>query len=99
MHYQEELTLSSLCSQFHLSVSHLSDLLKRQSGQTFLQILHEVRIRHACGLLSSTQMSMEHIAMEVGYGSYKTFSRIFKQHKKATPSDYRKSHQLQISFI
>ncbi len=99
MHYQEELTLASLCTHFHLSVSHLSDLFKRHSGQTFLQILHEVRIRHACGLLASTDMSMEHIALEVGYGSYKTFSRIFKQQKSVTASDYRKSHQIQNAFI
>lgn len=92
LHYQEELTLSGVCATFHLSVSHLSELFKKHSGQTFLQVLHDVRIRHACGLLVSTEMSMEQLAMEVGYGSYKTFSRIFKHRKGLTPSDYRKSH-------
>jgi AraC-like DNA-binding protein len=91
LHYQDELTLSGVCAAFHISVSHLSDLFKKHSGQTFLQVLHDVRIRHACGLLVSTDMSMEHLALEVGYGSYKTFSRIFKLRKGVTPSDYRKS--------
>lgn len=92
LHSQDELTLSDVCAAFHLSVSRLSDLFKKHSGQTFLQVLHDVRVRHACGLLVSSEMSMENVALEVGYGSYKTFSRIFKLRKGVTPSEYRKSH-------
>lgn len=31
------------------------------------------------------------IALEVGYGSYKTFSRIFRESKGIVPKDYRKA--------
>ena len=34
-------------------------------------------------------MSIAEIAMEVGYGSFKTFSRVFREHKGMTPSQYR----------
>ncbi|MUT65135.1 helix-turn-helix domain-containing protein [Paenibacillus sp. NEAU-GSW1] len=41
-------------------------------------------------MLVSTEMSVAEIALEVGYGSYKTFSRIFHKKKGIVPKDYRK---------
>ncbi|MFD0588173.1 helix-turn-helix domain-containing protein [Paenibacillus sp. GCM10027627] len=89
-HYQDELALSDLASQFSISVSRISELIKEATGQTFLHFLRDLRIRHACGLLASTEMSVAEIAMEVGYGSYKTFSRTFKESKGISPVEYRK---------
>lgn len=88
-HYQEELTLGDLSKQFHFSTSHLSESFKRFVGKNFVDFLHELRIRHACGLLSSTEMNISDIALEVGYGSYNTFARVFRQKKGQTPQDYR----------
>lgn len=89
-HYQEEITLSGIAEHFHFSPSHLSESFKRCIGKNFLDFVHELRIRHACGLLSSTEMNISDIAMEVGYGSYKTFSRVFRIKKGMTPQNYKK---------
>jgi AraC-like DNA-binding protein len=53
--------------------------------------LHELRIRHSCALLQSTDMSISEIAYEVGYGSYNAFIRVFKEIRGVSPSEYRKS--------
>jgi AraC-like DNA-binding protein len=89
-HYQDDLALSDLASRFSLSVSRISEVIKETTGQTYVQFLRDLRIRHACGLLASTEMSVAEIAMEVGYGSYKTFSRVFRESKGLVPKDYRK---------
>ncbi|MDQ8737317.1 AraC family transcriptional regulator [Paenibacillus sp. LHD-38] len=89
-HYQDELALSDLASRFSLSVSRISEVIKQTTGQTFVHFLHDLRLRHACSLLVSTDMSVAEIALEVGYGSYKTFSRIFRETKGVVPKDYRK---------
>ncbi|MBP1965947.1 AraC family transcriptional regulator [Paenibacillus aceris] len=89
--YQEELALSDLASQFSMSASRISEVIKQTTGQTFVHFLHDLRLRHACSLLVSTDMSVTEIAHEVGYGSYKTFSRIFRESKGIVPKDYRKS--------
>lgn len=89
-HFKEELTLNSVAGHFRISPVYLSALFRKKSGRTFLQHIHEVRLRHACGLLSSTDMKVSDIAMESGYGSYNTFSRIFREQKGTTPNDYRK---------
>jgi AraC-like DNA-binding protein len=97
MHYREDLTLSGLAERFGFSVPYLSELFKRTVGQNFVTFVHDVRIRQACGLLISTEMSVLDIALETGYGSYNTFARIFRESKNMTPAAYRKSHALQLS--
>lgn len=88
--YQEDLALSDLASRFSMSVSRISEVIKQTTGQTFVHFLHDLRLRHACSLLVSTDMSVTEIALEVGYGSYKTFSRIFRESKGIVPKEYRK---------
>ncbi|NQX68555.1 helix-turn-helix transcriptional regulator [Paenibacillus alba] len=88
--YQEDLALSDLASRFSMSISRISEVIKQTTGQTFVHFLHDLRLRHACSLLVSTDMSVTEIALEVGYGSYKTFSRIFRESKGVVPKDYRK---------
>ncbi|MGG1552542.1 helix-turn-helix domain-containing protein [Paenibacillus ferrarius] len=89
--YQEDLALSDLAARFSLSVSRISEVIKQTTGQTFVHFLHDLRLRHACSLLVSTDMSVTEIALEVGYGSYKTFSRIFRESKGVVPKEYRRT--------
>lgn len=91
LHYQEDLSLADLSAKFSMSISRISEVIKQTTGQTFVHFLHDLRLRHACGLLVSTEMSVSEIALEVGYGSYKTFSRIFHEKKGVVPKDYRRT--------
>jgi AraC-like DNA-binding protein len=96
-HYQDDdITLNGIADHFHFSASHLSECFKKSVGNNFVNFLHELRIRHACGLLSSTEMNISDIAMEVGYGSYKTFSRVFRNKKGMTPQSYRHRNQVHL---
>jgi AraC-like DNA-binding protein len=88
--YQEDITLSGLATRFSMSLSRISEVIKETTGQNFLHFLHDLRIRHACSLLASTKMSVSEIALEVGYGSYQTFSRVFRESKGMVPKNYRK---------
>lgn len=88
--YQEELSLAGLAKRFSLSASRMSEVIKEATGQTFVHFLHDLRLREACSLLVSTDMSVMDISNEVGYGSYKTFSRMFKASKGIAPTAYRK---------
>jgi len=88
--YQEDLMLSDLAARFSMSLSRISEVIKETTGQNFLHFLHDLRLRHACSLLVSTEMSVSEIALEVGFGSYQTFSRAFRESKGMVPKDYRK---------
>lgn len=90
--YHEDITLSALAARFSMSASRISEVIKATTGQTFVRFLHDLRVRHACSLLASTEMSVSEIALEVGYGSYATFARVFRDSKGMVPNAYRKKH-------
>lgn len=89
-YYWDHLTLDHLSKQFRISVPHLSRSFKEHLGRNFVAYLHDIRIRHACSLLICSDMKVTTIAAEVGFESFKTFSRVFKNSKKVTPTEYRK---------
>ncbi|PYI55639.1 helix-turn-helix transcriptional regulator [Paenibacillus flagellatus] len=72
---------------------------KRHTSLIFVQFLHEVRIRHACSLLVCTDMSVFDIAIEVGFGSYPSFLRIFLELNGVAPGEYRKHYHPQEGTI
>ncbi|RAV01439.1 AraC family transcriptional regulator [Paenibacillus sp. YN15] len=89
--YQEQLSLSGLANTFHMNRTYLSEELRRHTGKSFLQLLHEIRLRQACALLASTDMTICAIAYEAGYGSSQTLHKAFLKYKGTTPGEYRGS--------
>ncbi|NHN31435.1 AraC family transcriptional regulator [Paenibacillus agricola] len=90
-HYLEDLSLMSLAEAFGHSPSRITECIRDQVGVTFLHFLHEVRVRHACSLLLTTDHAVTDIGYEVGFQSFKTFSRIFREQKGTTPTAYRRN--------
>ncbi len=92
--YQDELSLTDLARRFSFSVSRMSEVIKEATGQTFVRLVHDLRLRQAASLLVSTDMSVTDIAHEVGFGSYKTFVRMFKEAKGVAPTEFRKRKRI-----
>lgn len=93
LHYREPISLSVLSGLFGMSHSYWSRSFKEHLGQNFTDFLHEVRIRHACSLLDTSDLSVLDISLEVGFGSIRTFLRSFQQIKGMTPTEYRRSRR------
>lgn len=90
-HFLEKLTLEELARKFGVSVPYISRYFKKNIGKGFLEYLHELRVERAAGMLKSTNMSVIDISVETGFESYRTFSRVFRDLKGQTPTEYRKS--------
>lgn len=88
--YMQNITLNSLANNFFINSFYISKLFKERMGINFVDFLHDIRIRHACSLLTSTEMPITDIAAEVGFNSYVTFTRVFFQRKGINASSYRK---------
>lgn len=89
--FLEKLTLEELAKKFGVSIPYISRYFKKNVGKGFLDYLHELRIERAAGMLKSTNMSVIDISVEVGFESYRTFSRVFREMKGQTPSEFRKN--------
>lgn len=71
---------------------YLSDYLNRVVGKNFYQYINDLRIAHAVNLISTTQDSLESIAVSSGYEHYSRFHRQFIKRMGMTASDYRMQH-------
>ncbi len=84
------ITLNDLAEILGLSLSRTSHVLKEEFGKSFNELLNSARIRRACDLLSTTQLTIRHIAILSGFSNEYYFSRVFKQHTQLPPGEYRK---------
>ncbi|EPG4007272.1 transcriptional regulator ChbR [Providencia stuartii] len=76
------------------SQEYLTRATKRYCGKTPMQIINEIRINFAKKQLEITNYSITDIAFESGYSSPSLFVKKFKEATSLTPSEYRKSLQL-----
>lgn len=89
-HLSEEISLSVLSEEFHLSAQYISQLFKSEIGVNFLAYLTNIRMEKAKSLLVSTSLSIAEVAEQSGYGDYRVFTKVFRKNEGITPSQYRK---------
>lgn len=89
-HYADpDLSIDVLSGMFKISPSYLSRIFKREKGTGVLPYLQHKRMTQAMVLLSTTNLKIREVAMQVGYLSDQTFTRTFKSVTGSTPSAYR----------
>lgn len=89
-HLAEEVSLSVLAEEFHLSAQYISQLFKNEIGVNFLSYLTSIRMEKAKKLLLSTALSITEISDMSGYADYRVFTKVFKKMEGTTPSQYRR---------
>lgn len=84
------IALSDIAEHFHLSEPYLSKYIHDKSGKTFGDLLINIRMKKAKTLLRNGNMTVENVAMAVGYPNVEHFNRVFKRKMGMTPVQYRK---------
>ena len=84
-----DITLDDLAEKFFLSKPYLSKYIKEKSGMTFGDLVKKIRMKKAKALLKSSNMTVENIAMSVGYQNVEHFIRLFKKAYDMTPMQFR----------
>ena len=89
-HLSEDISLSVLAEEFHLSAQYISQLFKSEIGVNFLAYLTNIRMERAKKLLLSTALPIGEISEQLGFGDYRVFTKVFKKSEGVTPSQYRR---------
>lgn len=84
-----DITLDDLAEKFFLSKPYLSKYIKEKSGMTFGDLVKKIRMKKAKALLKSSNMTVENIAISVGYQNVEHFNRLFKKAYDMTPMQFR----------
>jgi AraC-like DNA-binding protein/mannose-6-phosphate isomerase-like protein (cupin superfamily) len=89
-HSAETVSLGEMAALINLSKSAFCKFFKRTTGKTFSDYLSEIRVGHACHLLSETDDTISEIAYRSGFESLTYFNRVFLRKKGVRPRDFRK---------
>lgn len=91
------ITVQALASTLGLSVRQTERTIKQFYGMTFTQKRNMARLSAAAHFLTTTTMTISHIAETVGYSSLEQFCSAFKINYGMSASRYRLSRSAQIS--
>lgn len=88
-YWDAQWNLAACADVLRMNKSTLSRRFAAESGQSFRDTLHQVRIREAKRLLQETDLPLEEISRLTGYSHQTYFNAKFKQLEACTPLAYR----------
>ncbi len=98
LHYMEEhydtISLGDLASFFGYSERQIQRIIQKATGKSFMENIQLHRIRRAENLLLKSKLTIEEIALQVGYSSSNNFRRIFYKYHQMMPNEYREQFTL-----
>lgn len=85
----KDASLSVFASSHNMDIYTISRIIKKQTGSTFKQLLEARKLDQACFLLKNTTLTVEEIALNIGYENLSFFYRLFQKNYQLTPREYR----------
>lgn len=84
-----KLTLNDIAGELYVSHNYLRYLIKEKTGMSFVKYVTELRLERAALILSTTDMKVQEVALEVGFEDAGYFTRVFTKKYECSPSKYR----------
>lgn len=90
-HFAEPLTLAKASAEFGYTSSYFSDVFAKKFNGGFSKFINTLRVEEAKKRLCGEE-EISSIAFSCGFGSIRTFNRVFKEQTDSTPREYRNLH-------
>lgn len=98
-HLYETISVKDLCIYVGYSTSYFSALFKKETNNSIIKYIHQLKIEQACKLLISSSLSLNEISNNLAYSSLSHFIGTFKKITGTTPQAYRKTaHPHMLSY-
>ncbi len=88
--YTEEIYVQEIASKLNMSVASFSRYFKHHTRKTFSDYVTEIRIGHACRLLTEDDYSISEISYKSGFDNLSNFYRHFRKITGIIPKEYKK---------
>ncbi len=89
----ETLTLQSVSDRLHVSASYLGPNIKKNAGDTFINLLIRKRMAVALNLLQNSDSRIAEIARRCGYSDQSYFGYCFKKFYGVSPAKMRQERE------
>jgi AraC-like DNA-binding protein len=94
--YHRQISLCDVAKAVDRSPSYITDLVRRETGQTILNWIIRYRLRESRRLLAHTNLPIRKIAESIGYLDTGHFIRQFNRDTGKTPRGWRRIHQVKV---
>ncbi|WP_026996748.1 AraC family transcriptional regulator [Flectobacillus major] len=91
--YTQEVHLEMAAFLANMTETAFCRYFKKVTKKTFLDLVTEFRIKHACNLLTQTDKQVAEVCFESGFGNVSHFNKQFKSITGQSPLGYRKLFQ------
>lgn len=89
-HICEDISLEDAANELYISNTHLSRIIKKEMGETFLQYVTRKKMEKAVELLNNPVCRIYQVSEVLGYKTTRYFSKLFYNYSGYTPTQYRK---------
>jgi len=89
--YDQDLSLEGIAERVYLTPSYLSYLFKKETGQSLIRYITQVRMEKAAELLTGTNLKIVDIYRKLGYRSSTYFIQTFRHYYGVTPVKFREA--------
>jgi AraC-like DNA-binding protein len=88
--FRQKILLEELADLLHMTPTSFSRYFTMKNNKPFSKFVAEIRIKHACKLLTETEDSIEEICYDCGFNTLSNFNKQFKEIMLQKPTQYKK---------
>jgi transcriptional regulator GlxA family with amidase domain len=89
-HYDEAAPVAAMARLSGLAERSFKRRFSRATGMSPLEYVHTLRLEESKQMLETTDLPVEAVAVEAGYGDASFFGRLFRRKVGVTPAQYRR---------
>lgn len=89
--FGQDIPLEKAAELASMTPAYFSHAFKKETGQSFVEFVHEVRIERAMELIRQGVHTMTQVCFQVGFRHLSHFIRTFKKRTGLTPTEYKKT--------
>jgi AraC-like DNA-binding protein len=86
----QSITMESVAAYFNYHPKYLSTLIHKHIGQSFRELVVNIRLQNSTNYLLYTDYTIQQIAELVGYRDKSSFYSLFRKEYGISPTEYRK---------
>lgn len=88
--YSEGISLEQLARRLHVTEQYLGKQLKKETGESFTEIVRKQRINEVKRYLLDSDLKLTQIAAMTGFSDSKYMSKVFRAEVGMLPNEYRR---------
>jgi AraC-like DNA-binding protein len=92
--YKNDVTIDEISREVSLNKNYMIRMFRERMGKTPIGYLIETRLFYSSNMLASTTLPVADIALECGFNSSAYFTKVFKEHYRMTPLEFRKKYRI-----